>query len=180
VEHPLAHENLNTGGASVKKLTSVFFLALVFFSVERSQANEKRGAVPEKVLSAKTIYVDNQTTDAELQHDAYMGLNKWGRYEIVDASQKAEVVLRLSGSSIVKFVSGGDPSATHNPNSVSETSMAGEELAPPGCTRLTLIEPKSGATLWSEVRKTSNSQEKSRLLDGLHEAVNQQVKGHSK
>jgi len=164
----------------VKKMTSVFFFALVLFSVERSQANEKRGAVPERVLSAKTIYVDNQTTDAELQHDAYMGLNKWGRYEIVDASQKADVVLRLSGSSIVKFAPGGDPSATYNPKPVSENSAAGEELAPPGCTRLTLIEPKSGTTLWSEVRKTSNSQEKSRLLDGLHEAVHQQAKAHSK
>src|SRR5580658_5066780 len=103
-------------------MTSVFFLALVFLSVERSQANEKRGAVPEKVLSAKTIYVDNQTTDAELQHDAYMGLDKWGRYEIVDSRDRKSVVLRLEGSSIVKFVPGGDPSATHNPKPVSEES----------------------------------------------------------
>jgi hypothetical protein len=180
VEHPPAHENLNTGGASVKKLTSVFFLALVFFSVERSQANEKRGAVPEKVLSAKTIYVDNQTTDAELQHDAYMGLNKWGRYEIVDSMQKADLVLRLSGSSIVKFAPGGDPPDVPTPKPVSEKSAAGEELAPPGCTRLALIEPKSGTTLWSDLRKTSNAQEKSRLLDGLHEAVDQQEKRHIK
>jgi hypothetical protein len=167
-------------GASVKKMTSVFFLALAFLSVELSQANEKRGAVPSNVLSAKTIYVDNQTTDAELQHDAYMGLDKWGRFEIVDSPQKADVVLRLSGSSIVKFVPGGDPSATHNPKPVSENSAAGEELAPPGCTLLTLIEPKSGTALWSDVRKTSNAQEKRRLLDGLHEAVDQQEKRHGK
>src|SRR5580704_16770503 len=152
-------------------MTSVFFLALVFVSVEPSQANEKRGALPEKVLSAKTIYVDNQTTDAELQHDAYLGLNKWGRYEIVDSRQKADIVLRLSGSSIVKFAPGGDPSATQNPKPVSEKSAAGEELAPPGSTRLTLIDPKSGTTLWSEVRKTSKAQEKSKLLEGLHEVV---------
>jgi len=152
----------------------------MFLTVERSQANEKRGAVPEKVLSAKTIYVENQTTDAELQHDAYMGLNKWGRYEIVDSRQKADIVLRLFGSSIVKFAPGGDPSATQNLKPVSETSAAGEELAPPGSTRLTLIDPKSGTTLWSEVRKTSKAQEKSRLLDGLHEAVHQQEKGHGK
>ena len=63
---------------------------------------------------------------------------------------------------------------------VSEKSTAVEELAPPGCTRLTLIEPKSGTTLWSEVRKTSNAQEKSKLLEGLHEAVDQQEKSHSK
>jgi hypothetical protein len=164
----------------MKKMTSVFFLALMFLSVELSQANEKRGAVPSKVLSAKTIYVDNQTSDAELQHDAYMALGKWGRYEIVDSPQKADVVLRLSGSSVVKFVPGGDPSATYNPKPISEKSAAGEELAPPGCTRLTLIEPKSGTTLWSDVRKTSNAQEKSKLLEGLHEAVDQQEKGHSK
>jgi hypothetical protein len=164
----------------MKKMTCVFFLALTFLSVEVSPANEKRGAVPWKVLSAKTIYVDNQTTDAELQHDTYMALGKWGRYEIVDSPQKADVVLRLAGSSVVKFVPGGDPSATYNPTPVSEKSAAGEELAPPGCTRLTLLEPKSGATLWSEVRKTSNAQEKSKLLEGLHVAVDQQEKSHSK
>jgi hypothetical protein len=164
----------------MKKMTSVFFSALIFLSVELSQANEKRGAVPSRVLSAKTIYVDNQTADAELQHDAYMALGKWGRYEIVDSRQKADVVLRLSGSSVVKFVPGGDPSATYNPKPVNEPSAAGEELAPPGCTRLTLIEPKNGTTLWSDVRKTSNAQEKSKLLEGLHAAVDLQEKSHSK
>jgi len=164
----------------MKKTTCVFFLGLMFLSVEMSRANEKRGAVSSRVLSAKTIYVDNQTADAELQHDAYLALGKWGRYEIVDSPQKADVVLRLAGSSVVKFVPGGDPSGTYNPKPVSEKSAAGEELAPPGCTRLTLIEPKSGTTLWSEVRKTSKAQEKSKLLEGLHEAVDQQEKSRSK
>jgi hypothetical protein len=164
----------------MKKIASVFFVGAVLFAFGIARANEKRGAIPSKILSAKTIYVDNQTTDAELQHDAYMGLSKWGRYEIVDSPQKADVVLRLSGSSVVKFVPGGDPSATYNPKPVNESSAGGAELAPPGCTRLTLIEPKSGTTLWSDVRKTSNAQEKSKLLAGLHEAVDQQEKSHSK
>ena len=145
-----------------------------------AQANEKKAPVPAKVLAAKTIYVDNQTNDAELQHDAYMGLTKWGRYEIVDSPQKADLVLRLSGSSVVKFVPGGDATATYAPRLVSESSAKGEELAPPGCTRLTLMEAKSGSALWSEVRKTSNSQEKSKLLEGLHDAVDQQEKRHGK
>jgi len=145
-----------------------------------TQANEKKEPVPAKVLTAKTIYVDNQTNDAELQHDAYMGLSKWGRFEIVDSPQKADLVLRLSGSSVVKFVPGGDATATYTPKLVSENSPAGEELAPPGCTRLTLMEAKSGSALWSDVRKTSNSQEKSKLLEGLHDAVDQQEKRHGK
>jgi hypothetical protein len=165
---------------SIKKIRAVFFVAAMVLAFGMVRANEKRGAVPSKVLSAKTIFVDNQTTDAGLQHDAYLGMSKWGRYEIVDSAQKADLVLRLFGSSVVKFVPGGDPAATYNPKPVNESSAAGEELAPPGCTRLTLIEPKSGTTLWSEVRKTSNAQEKSKLLDGLHEAVDQQERAHNK
>jgi len=144
------------------------------------QAKDKRAAVPSKVLSAKTIYVDNQTNDAEIQHDAYMGLTKWGRYEIVDSPQKADLVLRLSGSSVVKFVPGGDASATYDPKRASGIAAGGEELAPPGCTRIVLIDPKSGTTLWSEVRKTSSPQEKSRLIEGLHDAVDQQEKTRGK
>jgi hypothetical protein len=164
----------------MKKMSSVFFVAVMLLGFGTAHAKDKRGTISSKVLSAKTIFVDNQTNDAEIQHDAYMGLNKWGRYDIVDSRQKADIVLRLSGSSVVKFVPGGDPTDTYNPKLVSENSAGGEELAPPGCTKITLIEPKSGTTLWSDVRKTSSSQEKSRLLDGLHDAVDQQEKNRSK
>lgn len=164
----------------MEKRAFVFFLTAMLLDLGIARANDKRGTVPSKVLSARTIYVDNQANDAELQHDAYMGLSKWGRYEIVDSPQKADVVLRLSGSSVVKFVPGGNPSATYNPKPASENSAETQELAPPGSTRITLIEPKSGTTLWSDVRKTSNAQEKSRLLEGLHEAVDQQEKNHGR
>jgi hypothetical protein len=164
----------------MKKITAAFLFAAMVLSLEIAHARDKRGTVPSKVLSAKTIFVDNQTNDAEIQHDAYMGLNKWGRYDIVDSPQKADLVLRLSGSSVVKFVPGGDAATTYNPRPVSEKSAGGEELAPPGCTRITLIEPKSGTTLWSDVRKTSSAQEKSRLLEGLHDAVDQQEKTRNK
>jgi|SRR5271169_1689164 len=164
----------------MKKITSVLFLAAMLLCFETAHARDKRGTVPSKVLSARTIFVDNQTNDAEFQHVAYMGLNKWGRFEIVDSPQKADIVLRLSGSSVVKFVPGGDASATYNPKPASGNAAEGEELAPPGCTKITLIEPKSGTTLWSEVRKTASVQEKSRLLEGLHDAVDQQEKTHGK
>jgi hypothetical protein len=163
---------------STKRTQFVFLLAAALLSLGIAHANER--AVPAKVMSAKTIYVDNQTNDAELQHDAYMGLGKWGRYDIVDSPQKADLVLRLSGSSVVKFVPGGEAAGAYNPKLVSETFAGGEELAPPGCTRVTVIESKSGTVLWSDVRKTGNSQEKSKLVEGLHDAVYQQEKKHSK
>jgi hypothetical protein len=164
----------------LKKTRFGFLLAAALVSFGIAYANEKPGGVPAKVMSAKTIYVDNQTNDAELQHDAYMGLGKWGRYEIVDSPQKADLVLRLSGSSAVKFVPGGEATDTYNPKPVSESFAGGEELAPPGCTRVSVVEPKSRTVLWSDVRKTSNSQGKSKLVEGLHDAVDQQEKKHSK
>jgi hypothetical protein len=164
----------------MKKTMSVFFVAVMLLGFEIAHANDKRGTVPSKVLSARTIYVDNQTNDAELQNDALVGLTKWGRFEIVDSAQKADVVVRLFGSSMVKFVPGGDAASTYNPRPVSDKPPTGEELAPPGCTRITVVEPKSGTILWSDVRKTSSPQEKSRLLDGLHDAIDQQEKTHGK
>jgi hypothetical protein len=164
----------------MNKFMSVFFVVVMLLAFETVHANDKRSTLPSKVLSARTIYVDNQTNDAELQNDALVGLTKWGRFEIVDSAQKADVVLRLFGSSMVKFVPGGQASATYDPKPVSEKFAAGEELAPPGCTRITLIEPKSGTALWSDVRKTSNAQEKSKLLEGLHDAIDQQEKAHGK
>jgi hypothetical protein len=80
-------------------------------------ANERRPSLPTSVLSARTIYVDNQTTSAELQNTAYTELSKWGRFQILDAPQKAEIVLRLSNGNHVKFVPGGEnvPAATSWP-----------------------------------------------------------------
>jgi len=162
-----------------KRVMFVPSLTAILLTAGLTQANEKPAAIPQKVISARTIYVDNQTNDTGLQHDAYLGLSKWGRYDIVDSPQKADIVLRLYGSSAVKFVPGGGPAA-YSPKPVSATSADGEELAPSGCTRITVIDPKSGITLWLEVRKTSNPQEKGRLLDGLHDAVDQQEKKHGK
>ncbi len=172
-------------GVFMKKMKYFFpvatmVLAILLFDFGLAQARDKRAALPSKVLSARTIYVDNQTNDAEIQHDAYMGLTKWGRYEIVDTQQKADLVLRFTGSSVVKFVPGSDASDKYDPKPVNENPAAGDELAPPGCTRITLLEPKSGDTLWGEVRKTNNAQEKSKLLEGLHDAVDQQEKSRNK
>lgn len=85
----------------------------VLFGCVPAQANEKRSPLPTKVLSAATVFVDNQTTTAELLNTAYTELSKWGRLQVVDEAQKADTVLRLSNGNFVKFVPGREsaPSA---------------------------------------------------------------------
>jgi hypothetical protein len=164
----------------MKKFPVVAAAILLLLGIGIAQAKDKHAAVPSKILSARTIYVDNQTPDAEMQYEAVMGLSRWARFEIVDTPQKADIVLRLSGSAIVRYIPSDQAPATYEPKPVSENSAGGDELAPPGCTKVAVIEPKSGTTLWSEIRKTNNVQEKSRVVDGLHEAVDQQERSHNR
>ena len=46
-----------------------------------------------------------------------------------------------------------------------------EDAVPPGHTRIALVDPKSGTTLWSDLHKTEGGKVKNgHLLDGLREA----------
>ena len=139
-------------------------------------ANEKRPSLPTSVLSAQTIYVDNQTTSAELQNTAYTELAKWGRFQVVDTPQKAEIVLRLSNGNYVKFVPGGENVPPHDPKVQKQNWMGADEAVPPGSTRISVIDPKSGNSLWSDIRKTDNSKGATRMLDGLREAIDRKQK----
>jgi hypothetical protein len=153
---------------------AICFVFVMILGLGVLQANDKRAGVPSKILSARTIFIDNQTPDAELQLIAVMGLNKWARFDIVDSPQKADIVLRLIGSTFVKYVPVEQVPAKYDPKPVTNTTADGEELAPAGYTRIQVVEPRSGTLLWEEIRKTGNIQEKSRLVEGLHDAVDQQ------
>jgi hypothetical protein len=139
-------------------------------------ANEKHPALPSRVLFAKTVYVDNQTTSAELQNTAYTELAKWGRLQMVDDPQKADIILRLSSGNSVKFVPGGDNAPAYDPKIAKNNFAGADEAVPPGSTRVSLIDPKSGNSLWSDVRKTNNPKAATHMLDGLRAQFEQKEK----
>lgn len=139
-------------------------------------ANDKRASLPGRVLSAKTVYVDNQTTAAELQNTAYTELAKWGRLQMVDDPQKADIILRLSTGNSVKFVPGGENAPGHDPKIAKNNFAGADEAVPPGATRISLIDPKSGNSLWSDIRKTNNPKAATHMLDGLRDAFEQKQK----
>jgi hypothetical protein len=175
----------------MKILSSILVaVILVPFGATPAQANDKHSSLPAAVVNAKTVYVDNQTTTADLQTAVYTELAKWGRLQIVDTPPKADIVLRLSNGNYVKFVEGSttptasDPKASNGSapqNSVtpvSEKSSGADTEVPPGSTRISVIDPKSNNSLWSDVRKTNNPKAATHLLDGLREAFEQKEKAH--
>ena len=64
--------------------------ALVLLAPQMAQTNTK-GTVPGKVLAARTTYVENRTSSAEIQNHVYLELAKWGRFQIVDSPRKADL-----------------------------------------------------------------------------------------
>jgi hypothetical protein len=156
--------------------SALVILATSLLSPPLAQANDKRPSLPTSVLSARTIYVDNQTTSAELQNTAYTELAKWGRFQVVDAPQKADIVLRLSNGNYVKFVPGGENVPAHDPKVEKQNWMGADEAVPPGSTRISLIDAKSGNSLWSDIRKTDSPKAATHMLDGLRNAFDQKQK----
>ena len=151
-------------------------IAITFFTIFGAlpvRAKEKQSSLPSRVLSAGTVFVDNQTTTAELLNTAYTELSKWGRLQVVDAAQKADIVLRLSNGNAVKFVPGGEGGPGGEPK-VGKNSFAGaDDAVPPGSTRVSVIDPKTGNSVWSDIRKTNNPQLATHMLDGLRTAFDQ-------
>jgi hypothetical protein len=152
-------------------------LGLLFFGVTAgllplAKAKNSPSSVPQVVLSAKTIYVENQTTDGQLQTAVYVELTKWGRYQIVENREKADLILSLSNGNIVRFVSGDAAAApTAQIKAPPTAPPVADETVPPGFTRVSLLDPKTGSPLWSGQRKTSGPPASWHLLDGLREAI---------
>jgi hypothetical protein len=149
-------------------------VALTLCHPTLARANEKHSSLPFSALSARTVYVDNQTTSAELQNTAYMELAKWGRFQIVDSLRKADLVIRLSSGNSVRFVASVQNSSAAPALLQAKQSWTGaEQTVPDGSTRVSLLDPKSGDSLWSGVCKTNNPKAASHLLDGLRSAFDQ-------
>jgi hypothetical protein len=142
-----------------------------------TQANDKRSSLPTIVTNAKTIYVENHTTSAELQNTAFTELAKWGRFQVVDSPEKADLVLRFSNGNYVKFVPGEENPAAAKPKPGKQDWVGADEAVPPGSTRISVIDPKSGGSVWSEVRKTDSPKASTHMLDGLRAAFEQAEKG---
>lgn len=138
-------------------------IVFVLFGAAALPAKEKKPMLPPRVLAANTVFVENRTTSAELLNKAYSEISKWGRLQLVDNAKKADIVLRLTNGNSVELVSADAKAEAPN-------GAGADEAVPPGSTRISVIDPKTGSALWSDIRKTDSSKAGTHMLDGLREA----------
>src|SRR5215813_11550257 len=99
-------------------------------------------ALPETVVRARAIYLQNDTGFAELEYTAILELNKWGRFDLAERAEKADLILRLDSSTRVRVVPDGQIPGAH---------FADDSSVPAGYTRIALLDPKSDQMLWSDL-----------------------------
>jgi hypothetical protein len=122
-------------------------------------------ALPDAVVHAHTVFLINETGFNELQYSTIFELNKWGRFDLVDAPQKADLVMRLDSGNHFRAVPEGEFPSTAGANGAEDGGI------PQGHTRISLLDPKTNTVLWSDTHKTEGGKVKNgHLLDGLREA----------
>jgi len=148
-----------------------FLLGLTFCLITLQIAAVPK-PLPDAVAHAHTVFLDNETGFNELGYSTVFELNKWGRLDLADSREKADLILRLDSGNHVRVVPEGQvPSSASMNSDDSET--------PRGYTRISLLDPKSNAVLWSDTHRTDGGKVKNgHLLDGLREAFDSYDKSH--
>jgi len=139
-------------------------LALLFcFIPTRVHSGPK--PLPDAVAHAHTVFLENETGFNELQYTLVLELSKWGRFDLVDAREKADLVIRLDNGNHVRSVPDGQLSSRPGVNAFAEGEV------PKGHTRIALLDPKTNSVLWSDTHRTEGGKVKNgHLLDSLREA----------
>jgi hypothetical protein len=158
-----------------KHRTAIVLLLAAIVCITARNIVGQPAPVPETVLSAHTVFIENETGFAELQYIAVLEMNKWGQFQLAESREKSDLVLVLSSGTHVRAIPDGQYPGATGLNAFSEESV------PKGHTKLTLQDPKSGTVLWSDFHKTEGGKVKSgHLLDELRQAFEDAEKTRNK
>jgi hypothetical protein len=147
-----------------------FFPLVIVFWLACPSADAKSWALPQALLNAHSVYIENETGFTDLQFVAILEFEKWGRFDLAESREKADLIFRMdNGAHVRELPEGQTPSAS---------DYAGEAAVPSGYTRIALLDPKSGQVLWSGMHKTEGGKVKSgHLLDSLREVFRDYDRG---
>lgn len=112
--------------------------------------------LPRPLMAAKTVYIQNQTGEAKVLDDCFSDLKEWGRFQIVDSPESADVVLVLSKSSSPQTLAGGtskvwEPTANNGDGGYQNVSQPSQSINQVYVT-LSLV-GHDRQTLWSQTAR---------------------------
>ena len=128
-------------GSIMRRQTIILAFLFVLGSALPIGAQDKKHPLPPKLLTAKSVYFDNQTGYRGVGDDTLRELDRWGRFQVVRRRDDAELILVLSSESYLedlsKPVGGFDPNFLHLPHK-------------PADAYLTVVDAATGRKLWAD------------------------------
>jgi hypothetical protein len=133
-------------------LVAVFILAtLVLPTASQDQTHSK---LPPKILSAKTVYFDDQTGAAPVGYKALEQIKKWGRFRVVRERKRADLILLLSADPYkgghIATAGGETGTVDRNGNIDMDPVPNFNKLSPVRYAYLTVIDPVTEESLWTD------------------------------
>ena len=127
-------------------------LVLASLLVVTAAVAQKKLAQSPRILSAKSVYFNNQTGSDAVGNNALAQLKKWGKFQVVANPKEADLIFLLSadpykGGNIV-FAS-GQTGSVDNGHVTEDPVPDYNKLSPTRYAYLTVIDPKTGENLWS-------------------------------
>jgi hypothetical protein len=166
------------------KLKQCFALLVVLASATLALGAKKEklehAPLPAKVLAAKTVYIQNDSNQPEIADKAYTQLKHWGRYQIVDSKDKADLVLLFTLAYSHTQHEDSDYVSLYN----SKTGGYTSGVVPSGTvtitwtyTQMRVVDPSTSEVMWADerawLRKHSATDE---LMQSLRQRVDEQEK----
>lgn len=166
----------------MSKTRQCFPLFLILaFSVAALGAKKKQvehAPLPAKVLSAKTVYIQNDSGFADIADKAYSQLKSWGRYRVVDTKQHADLVLIFTATS--EQTEGTTPTHVSTYNYQTGAWTSGTATAPSTdtwhYTQVKLVDPETDDVAWADRRIWGKHSATEELIKALRERVEEQEK----
>lgn len=138
-------EVLKSGYSAGSMRKTVVFLLLSVVAMAADHA-----PLPQKLLAAKTIYIDNRSSYSTIADKVYSELTKWNRFQVVDSPDKADIVFLLSSTVQTSGYTARTTTSQYGNTSYGNTSIAADE---DGFTHLQIISRDNGQILWAETRR---------------------------
>jgi hypothetical protein len=138
----------------VRNYPCLILFILANLAVPTSSYAQKQLAKAPKILSAKTVYFDNQTGVEAVGTAAVAQLRKWGRFQIVHEKQAADLILLLSADpyngGYIIFASGQTGTMDKDGHIEQDRVPNYNRQAPVRDAYLTVIDPTNGQNLWTD------------------------------
>ena len=138
----------------MRNCTCLIVLILTTLVAPTSAQVQKQSAKSAKILSAKTVYFDNQTGVDAVGVEALAQLEKWGRFQVVKNKKVADLILLLSADpyrgGYIILANGQGGTIDRDGHLERDRVPDYTKQAPVRDAYLTVIDPKSGQSLWSD------------------------------